>query len=169
MRAETYGNGWEPMRAASTAPVPWKSPLVVLILISRDTVRASHMVDIKRQLLDAVMPGDVLLATWPGERRQDAFVVDDLAEVREVLGCAPGKPLTDAIAAYMQDYRDEHGLTATQAADVFSHWPRADVFRALERKVTGSGARGARVRRPGVSADDWRTIYRYLERDDKAK
>lgn len=76
----------EGMRKASEAPIPWKSPLVVLLHIGADTVTAASSIGGKRSLLREAAPGDLILAAWPGDYRQDTFVVDNLDVARAAFG-----------------------------------------------------------------------------------
>lgn len=76
----------EGMRKASEAPIPWKSPLVVLLRISGDTVAAANKVGGKRALLAEAGPDDLILTAWPGQWSQDVFEVDNIDDVRREFG-----------------------------------------------------------------------------------
>lgn len=74
---------------------PWKSASVALIHVSvaeptRGTVRYARTIGDKRALLDGLQKGDCLLAAWPGQYKQDIFVVDDLKAARA--GLLPHAP-----------------------------------------------------------------------------
>jgi hypothetical protein len=95
--AKVRHHGWQPvmqwdggsegLRLASQAPVPWKSANVAMIRMTRGRqITTAHTITGKRQILRATVPGDMLLACWPGQYRQDVFVVDDLKAAREALG-----------------------------------------------------------------------------------
>jgi hypothetical protein len=64
-----------------------EDPLDVLLRISDGMAAAASWVTDKRQLLVEAGPGDLILAAWPGEYRQDVFVVDNIDEARTAL-CA---------------------------------------------------------------------------------
>ena len=82
-----WDDGSDGLRLASQAPVPWKSASVAVICISHDKrITVARTITGKRQMLQAVSPDDMLLAGWPGQYRQDVFVVDDLKAAREALG-----------------------------------------------------------------------------------
>jgi hypothetical protein len=40
----------------------------------------------KRELLSNAMPSDLVLAAWPGQYRQDVFLVDDRKAARKAVG-----------------------------------------------------------------------------------
>jgi len=65
------------LRRTSEAPVPWRSPRVAMICVSGKSVRADHTVTGKREMLKIATARDLLLIAWPGEWRQDIFVIDD--------------------------------------------------------------------------------------------
>ena len=68
----------EGLRLASTAPIPWRNPNVVMLCISRGgKIVATHTLTGKRRMLQDDVPKDMLLVAWPGNRRQDIFVVDN--------------------------------------------------------------------------------------------
>lgn len=73
-------------RLASRAPVPWKSPQVALIRVARGgEATTARTLTGKRELLSAAMPSDLLLAAWPGQYRQDVFLVDDRKAARKAV------------------------------------------------------------------------------------
>jgi hypothetical protein len=102
---------------ASSAPIPWKSPLVVLLRISDGTFWASHAVADKRRMLRQAEPGDLVLAAWTHEHRQDVFVVDDPATAAAVLGCS--LDLTDAQVKFAHDNRETGKFTEAELAELF--------------------------------------------------
>jgi hypothetical protein len=129
--ALSYGDSsWQPMRKASTVDIPWKSPLVVIIRISGSTVRASHRTEDKRQLLRSADPSDLVLAAWPGERRQDVFEIDDLEAACKALGCSP-KRLPKAPVELIRDLRAE-GHSVEQIADLFCGVSLEEIREALK-------------------------------------
>jgi hypothetical protein len=85
-------DGWAPvmqweeaegLRLASTAPIPWDSPRVALIRITKaGEIHAAHSWNGKLQLMEAAAASDVLLVTWPGKYRQDTFIVDNRKALR---------------------------------------------------------------------------------------
>ena len=87
--------GWQPVmqwdardgfRLASTAPIPWKDSNVAMLRISRDgLVRTAHALTGKRSMLLEAEASDLLLAAWPGSRRQDVFIINNRAVVRKAL------------------------------------------------------------------------------------
>ena len=84
MQWETSLDGF---RLASRAPVPWKSPQVALIRVARGgEVTTARTLTGKRELLSAAMPSDLVLAAWPGQYRQDVFLVDDRKAARNAVG-----------------------------------------------------------------------------------
>lgn len=73
-------------RLASTAPIPWKDANVALVWISSDgAARTTHTLTGKRAMLTDAGIADLLLAAWPGSRRQDVFIINNRAEVRKAL------------------------------------------------------------------------------------
>jgi len=60
--------------------------MAVLLRISGDTLTASHRIGDKQRLLATSEPDDLLLVAWPGQRRQDMLVVDDLEAACDALG-----------------------------------------------------------------------------------
>jgi len=66
------------IRPADGEPIPWGDSRVVIIWISADgTVRAMHTWNGKKVALENARAGDLLLAGWPGKRRQDTFLISD--------------------------------------------------------------------------------------------
>jgi len=81
-----WEDGREGLRLASTAPVPWDSSNVVMIRVTHDgQVSVVHTVSGKRAMLEAAARSDMLMVAWPGERRQDVFIVDDRTSARKAL------------------------------------------------------------------------------------
>jgi len=74
------------LRRASEASVPWKGPRVAMICVSGKSVRADHTVTGKREMLKIATARDLLLVAWPGEWRQDIFVIDDREAALTLLG-----------------------------------------------------------------------------------
>jgi hypothetical protein len=74
-------SGLRKVSEVKDATFPFKSPMVVFIRIrggaSEGEVLAAERVTDKQALLEGLKDGDLLLATWPGQYRQDAFIVDD--------------------------------------------------------------------------------------------
>ncbi|MDP3767754.1 MAG: hypothetical protein Q8S13_07045 [Dehalococcoidia bacterium] len=68
------------LRRTSGSPIPWKSPQVALILIADSVVTSTNTVTEKREFLQRATDNDTLLIAWPGEFKQDVFVIDDRAE-----------------------------------------------------------------------------------------
>ncbi|MDI5979294.1 hypothetical protein [Amycolatopsis magusensis] len=86
-------------RTSQNNQFPWQSNLVTLVRVGRDgTVRQAQTDPEKRALVGAARDGDLLLAAWPGEWRQDVFVVDDLRAARLALGL-PRNGTTDEAAS----------------------------------------------------------------------
>jgi hypothetical protein len=57
-------------------PIPWADSKVALILVTKDGHNtATHTRMGKRQVLSSAAADDVVLAAWPGERRQEIFLV----------------------------------------------------------------------------------------------
>jgi hypothetical protein len=82
-----WDGGSEGLRLASQAPIPWKSANVAMIRITRGRqITTANTITGKRQMLKAMTPGDMLLAGWPGQYRQDVFVIDDLKAAGQALG-----------------------------------------------------------------------------------
>lgn len=73
------------LRRTSEAPVPWKSPRV-----ARFACRAKVSAQITRlrvsEMLKIATARDLLLVAWPGEWRQDIFVIDDREAALTVWG-----------------------------------------------------------------------------------
>jgi hypothetical protein len=71
------------------ATFPFKSPLVVFLRVrggaTEGEITAAYRVTDKRALLDGLKEGDLLLAGWPGQYRQEAFLVDDWEAARAAL------------------------------------------------------------------------------------
>ena len=73
-----WDDGFEGLRLASRAPVPWDSSNVVLMhLTHTGGISVTHSLTGKRQMLKDAAPDDMVLAAWPGARRQDVFIVDN--------------------------------------------------------------------------------------------
>jgi hypothetical protein len=73
-----WEDGWEGLRLASRAPVPWDDRNVVMLRITHDGgIRVAHTVTGKVRMLQDATPGDMVLVAWPGGRRQDMFIVDN--------------------------------------------------------------------------------------------
>lgn len=88
LSAAQHRHGWQPImqwedgcegfRLASRAPVPWGSSNVVLMRITRaGGISVTHTLTGKRRILQDAAPADMVLAAWPGTRRQDVFIVDN--------------------------------------------------------------------------------------------
>jgi hypothetical protein len=74
--------------ASSTSiPFPYRDQSVTLLHISASGVitKASTLSE-KRSMVQAVAGKDVVLAAFPGQSRQDVFIVDDLTAARAALG-----------------------------------------------------------------------------------
>jgi len=73
-----WEDGIEGLRLASTAPVPWANQNVVIIHITHSgMIQVSHTKTGKRRTLERAAPDDMLLVAWPGNRRQDIFIVNN--------------------------------------------------------------------------------------------
>ena len=81
-------HGWQPvmqwegpcdgLRLASLAPVPWRDPNVVMLRITHTGwIDVTHTITGKQRMLQDATPKDMVLAAWPGARRQDVFIVDN--------------------------------------------------------------------------------------------
>jgi hypothetical protein len=82
-----WEDGREVLRLASRAPVPWDSPNVAMLQLTRGGgLRAVHTLTGKRQMLQEAAPSDMVLVAWPGSRRQDVFIVDDRKSALRALG-----------------------------------------------------------------------------------
>ena len=58
--------------------LPWRAGDVTFICVTATgTVTQAKRIEEKRAILDAVGPDDCLLVAWPGQWRQDIFVIDD--------------------------------------------------------------------------------------------
>jgi len=69
-------DGFTGMGLAVGKPIPWADSKVALILVTKDRrITATHTRTGKRQILSSVAAGDVVLAAWPGERRQEIFLM----------------------------------------------------------------------------------------------
>jgi hypothetical protein len=80
-------DAYDGFRLASTAPIPWKDANVAMLWISGDGVaRTAHTLTGKRAMLTDAGTADLLLAAWPGSRRQNVFIINNRAEVRQALG-----------------------------------------------------------------------------------
>ena len=88
LSAAQHRRGWQPimqwedgrdgLRLASLAPIPWRSTNVVLLhLTHAGGISVTHTITGKQQMLKDADPGDMVLVAWPGERRQDVFIVDN--------------------------------------------------------------------------------------------
>ena len=79
-----------PMKPTSEVEelIYWKSPMVVLVRVcATGEVHSACTIGGKRSILEAVTPDDLLLVGWPGQYRQDMFVVDNRAALSD--GLAP--------------------------------------------------------------------------------
>lgn len=56
--------------------IPYKSNVVTLIRVRDGEATYGNRVGDKRQALDDVRDGDILIALWMGSYRADAFAVD---------------------------------------------------------------------------------------------
>src|ERR1700694_868377 len=57
---------------------PWRAQDVTFVCVTADgLVTQAQTIGEKRAILEAADDGDLLLAAWPGQWRQDIFVVDD--------------------------------------------------------------------------------------------
>jgi hypothetical protein len=57
---------------------PWRAQDVTLVCVTADgLVTQAQAIGEKRAMLEAAGHGDLLLAAWPGQWRQDIFVIDD--------------------------------------------------------------------------------------------
>lgn len=66
------------LRRAGGQDVPWRARGVTLIWIRTDgRVAQAQGIEEKRQVLRTAAPDDLLLLAWPGQYRQDIFLVDD--------------------------------------------------------------------------------------------
>jgi len=71
-------NGSDGLRLASLAPVPWDSRNVAMLhLTHAGGISVTHTVTGKRQMLKDAAPDDMVLVAWPGNWRQDMFIVDN--------------------------------------------------------------------------------------------
>ncbi len=57
-----------------------------MICVSGKSVRADHTVTGKPEMLKIATAHDLLLVAWPGEWRQDVFVIDDREAALTLLG-----------------------------------------------------------------------------------
>jgi hypothetical protein len=96
-RTEAVRRWWQPvmhwdnggrdgLKLASVVSVPWESPRVSLIAITADGgINAAYSLDGKRRLLAQAGDDGMLLVAWPGDRRQDVFIVDDRQAARRAI------------------------------------------------------------------------------------
>ena len=65
-------------RTSDADEVPWRAGDVTLIWISEDgRITQAQRIEEKRNALRDATSGDCLLLAWPGQWRQDIFLVDD--------------------------------------------------------------------------------------------
>lgn len=77
--------------SASGEGFPWRAQDVTFVCVTADgLVTQAQTIGEKRAMLGAADNGDLLLAAWPGQWRQDIFVVDDRGAALEGLE-PPGK------------------------------------------------------------------------------
>jgi hypothetical protein len=70
---------------------PWRARDVPFILVTvSGLVRQAQGINDKRAMLEEAKEEDCLLAAWPGQWRQDIFVIDDRGAAIRGLG-APGR------------------------------------------------------------------------------
>jgi hypothetical protein len=72
---------------------PWRARDVTVIHVAASSglVTQAQGITEKRAVLDAAAEEDLLLVAWPGQWRQDVFVIDDRETARQGLD-PPGKP-----------------------------------------------------------------------------
>ena len=65
-------------RTSGAEHVPWRARDVTLIWIrSEGRITQAQGITSKREALQDAAPGDCLLLAWPGQYRQDIFLIDD--------------------------------------------------------------------------------------------
>jgi hypothetical protein len=75
-------------RTSSADHVPWRGGDVTLIWITqRGSITQAQRIEEKRTVLRDAAPGDCLLLAWPGQWRQDIFLIDD--RTAALLGLEP--------------------------------------------------------------------------------
>jgi hypothetical protein len=92
--------------AMGKTPFPWDWDLVPFVYVGPERIyQAVRVSDKVKLILDAKgKEGVVVLAPWPGETRQDCFVMDDLDEALRELGypvddsSSQAEPATDQSA-----------------------------------------------------------------------
>lgn len=67
-------------RASAVAGgIPYRSARVLFIRVTpTGSVSLANTVTGKRDLLTVLGPGDIAIACWPGQYRQDAFLIDEV-------------------------------------------------------------------------------------------
>jgi hypothetical protein len=82
-----WEDGWEGLRLASCAPVPWDNRNIAMLHITHDgKISVSHTLTGKRRMLQDAAHDDMVLIAWPGGRRQDMFIVDNRKAALRALG-----------------------------------------------------------------------------------
>lgn len=72
--------------SASGEIFPWRAQDVTLIRVATSgLVTQAQTIGEKQAMLDTADGDDLLLAAWPGQWRQDIFVIDDRAAARQGL------------------------------------------------------------------------------------
>ncbi len=73
------GQEREPRKSSGSRNFPFTDPRVPIMMVSenRDTIRIANGMQDKLKLLRQVGENEVLLAAWPGRKRQDVFVIDE--------------------------------------------------------------------------------------------
>lgn len=71
----------EQIQRASTVAggIPYRSARVLFVRVTPSGgVSIANTITGKRDLLNVLGPGDVAIACWPGQYRQDAFLIDEV-------------------------------------------------------------------------------------------
>lgn len=85
---------WNPLNLRKTSEVspgtiPWKDPSLALVRLHEEAGRCeityARDVGTKKSLLDSIVPADCVLVAWPGQHKQDVFVLDSLDDARAAL------------------------------------------------------------------------------------
>lgn len=117
-------------KTSDTKDFPYTSRLVTFIHISANgTVTADHTLTGKRSMLTRAGQGDLLLAAWPGQHRQDVFMIDDQAAARKALGIKTTPEQDATQRASMIQHLARQGQTPEAIARVFG-MPVEDVLAA---------------------------------------